>query len=234
MATASKGDAMVFKYDPGGAFSEFKTRGYVHLKDVLEAPFLEHIASFYRHSMESEDNEKRDWKIYGKKRQFLYDFADDTAALQFRDGMARLTGIEPERFTISERHLKVYDASAEEWPAPHKDRAASEISIGLPVHLPEGSTVCVFPELQFGPNEVERAVFLNSDDHPDLGNVYKSEKAVMLNEAVGDIVCFLGSAIFHERVKAAGAAVLYIKVNGDGRDPLGENIYKDSAGLVSA
>ena len=49
----------------------------------------------------------------------------------------------------------------------------------------------------------------------------------MLHEKVGDLVVFLGSAIFHERVKAGGAAILYIKVNDAGRDPLGENIYGD-------
>jgi len=218
---------MVFKYDPGQAHEEFKTRGYVHLKDLLEDDFLEYLDAFYKESLATAQTEKTDWKIYGKKRQYLFDFPSEADAEEFRDGMERLLGYKQDALTISERHLKVYDDDAMPWPAPHKDRSASFVSIGLPVHLPEGSTVCVFPELDFGPNQEEKAVFLTDRDHPDLEHVYTKENAVMLNEKVGDLVVFLGSAIFHERVKAGGAAILYVKVNDSGEDPLGENIYGD-------
>jgi hypothetical protein len=170
-------------------------------------------------------NERGDWKIAGKKRQYLFEFPSDREAHEFRRGMAKLTGIDPGGFTISERHLKVYDEKAPPWPAPHKDRAASEISIGLPVRIPAGSSACVFPNLAYGLNKEERAVFLTDRDYADPERVYQLEEAVMLNEQVGDLIAFLGSAIFHERVRPAGAAILYIKVNGSGRDPLGENIY---------
>ncbi|MFN3213541.1 MAG: hypothetical protein ACE37M_10575 [Henriciella sp.] len=216
---------MVFKYNPGDAHEEFVNKGYVHLKDLLDDGFLNHLQSHYQESLKSAQNEKEDWKVYGKKRQYLFDFPSDKDAIEFRDGMAALLGYDKDALTISERHLKVYDAAAEDYPAPHKDRAASSVSIGLPVFLPEGSTVCVFPELDFGPNPEERAVFMTDRDHPDLAQIYELEKAITLNEKVGDLVVFLGSSIFHERVKAAGAAILYIKVNQDGRDPLGENIF---------
>lgn len=52
---------------------------------------------------------------------------------------------------------------------------------------------------------------------------------MMLNEQVGDVIVYLGSAIFHERVRAAGTAVLYIKVKDTGQDPLGENIYETAS-----
>ena len=119
----------------------------------------------------------------------------------------------------------MYDKEADRWPAPHKDRAASQISIGLPIHLPTGSSVCVFPDLDPGENEIEKAVFLTERDRGDIAEIYKNEKAVFLNERVGDLVVFLGSAIFHERINSPESAILYIKINGDGRDPLGENIY---------
>lgn len=218
---------MVFKYDPSSAHTAFKAQGYVHLKDILTDEFVEFMTAFYRDTQNSHRNEKENWKVYGKKRQYLFEFPSKETAIAFRDGMAQVTGFDKDAFTISERHLKVYDEAAQPWPAPHKDRAASEVSIGLPVQLPEGSSVCVFPELQFGANTEERAVFLTDRDHPDLEHVYKNEKAVMLNEQVGDLVVFLGSSIFHERVNAGGAAILYIKANGDGRDPLGENIFGD-------
>lgn len=180
---------------------------------------------FYMSARNGAADEKKDWKICGKKSQFLFDFPSAEASRVFREGMARLTGIDPDRLTISERHLKVYHDSADPWPAPHKDRAASEISIGLPVQIPQGSTACVFPTLQFGANPEERAVFLTDRDRSGSEHIYRSEEAVMFHEQFGDVIAFRGSSIFHERVRPAGAAILYIKVNGTGRDPLGEDIF---------
>ena len=220
---------MVFKYSPATAKDEYKERGYVHLKDILDDDFVKYLVDFYKETQANHTHEQDDWQVYGKKRQYLFDFPSEEAAKTFRDGIAELLGYDSEKFTISERHLKVYDENANPWPAPHKDRAASFVSIGLPVNLPEGSSVCVFPELDFGPNPVEKAVFLTDRDHPDLAHVYEKEEAILLNEKVGDVVAFLGSSIFHERVKAGGAGILYIKVNDEGRDPLGENIFGDSA-----
>lgn len=225
---------MVFKYDPGAASEDFKERGFVHLKDLLSEDFLAHLERFYKESLETAKSEQENWQIYGKKRQYLFDFPSDEAAIEFRDGMSRLLGYDKDALTISERHLKVYDEDANPWPAPHKDRAASFVSIGLPINLPEGSTVCVFPELDFGPNPEEKAVFMTDRDHPDLEHIYSKEKALMLNEKVGDLVVFLGSAIFHERVKAGGAAILYIKVNDAGRDPLGEDLFGDKKDMEPA
>ena len=225
---------MLFKYDPASAHETFKKQGYVHLKDLLTDEFVGILKEFHQNATTSQLNEAQNWKVYGKKRQYVFEFPSDDAAYEFRDGLAALTGIDKEKFTISERHLKVYDVAADPWPAPHKDRAASEVSIGLPVHLEEGSSVCVFPEYKFGPNPIEKAIFLTDEDHEDLEHIYQKEQAVLLNESVGDLIVFLGSSIFHERVKAAGSAILYIKANGDGRDPLGENIYGEKKPEVEA
>lgn len=221
---------MIFRYDPGRYANDLKSNGYALLKDVMSDSFLAYLKA-WSETATAEAREREDWKISGKKRQFVFDFQSSEDALEFRAGMSRLTGIDEDRFTVSERHLKVYDEAAAPWPAPHKDRAASHISIGLPVSLAEGSTVCVFPNLDRGPNPDERARFLTDRDRPDLASIYQNEHAVMLHEQVGDLVIFLGSDIFHERIRAAGASILYIKVNGEGADPLGENIYarKDNA-----
>ncbi|MGC9368062.1 MAG: hypothetical protein ACP5DX_00850 [Paracoccaceae bacterium] len=216
---------MIFKYDPGTLRADLQKNGYAHLKDVLSDEFVGQLQDFYESSMKDADTESEDWKIAGKKRQFVFNFPSSEAAQEFKTGLARLTGIDEDTFTISERHLKVYDKHANPYPAPHKDRSASFYSIGLPVFLPEGSTVCLFPELDAEPNKEDHAVFLTERDRPDLEKIYDNEKALMLNENVGDIVIFLGSALWHERVRGAGTAVLYIKVNGEGVDPLGENIY---------
>jgi len=48
---------------------------------------------------------------------------------------------------------------------------------------------------------------------------------LLLNEELGDMIVFLGSSIFHERVRPRGTAVFYIKLNDEKLDPLGEDIY---------
>lgn len=225
---------MIFNYDPGRQRETLRRQGYAHLEGLLTDEFVAYLKDFLASALREASTESADWKITGKKRQFVFDFPSDEAAEAFRVGLAGLTGIDPDRFTISERHLKLYDDAADPWPAPHKDRSASHYSIGLPVRLPEGSSVCVFPDLDPGPNTEERAVFMTAKDDPDLARIYERDDAVMLNEKVGDLVVFLGSALYHERVRAAGTAVLYIKVNGDGVDPLGENIFGTRADLAEA
>jgi len=216
---------MIFNSDPGLYRERLLKDGYVHLKGILTDSFVQYIKDFYAKAMDDAADENKEWRITGKKRQFVFEFPSSEAALEFRAGLARLTGLNEKKVTFSERHLKVYEESAPKWPAPHKDRAASQYSIGLPVDLPQGSSVCVFPKMDAGPNLEERAVFIKDGDRSDFSDLYKSKDAVILNEQVGDIVAFLGSTLYHERVNAGGTAVLYIKMNDDGRDPLGENIF---------
>lgn len=215
----------MFNYDPGAAHAEFEQAGYVHLRSVLDPDVVEHLMQYLEMALSDGQDEQQHWRIPGKKRQFLFDFPNLAWAAEFRRAMATMTGIDPDHFTISERHLKVYEDDADPWPIPHKDRAASEVSIGLPIVIPRQSSACVFPTLQRGPNLEERAVFLTALDHPLPGQIYKTEDCVMLHEQPGDIIAFLGSELNHERVHPAGAAILYIKVNGAGSDPLNENIY---------
>jgi hypothetical protein len=216
---------MLFNYDPASHRADLQAQGYAHLKQVLSEEFVAQLRGFYADAMAQAKSESADWAVKGKKRQFVYDFPSTEAAEEFRAGMAALTGIRAESLTISERHLKVYDEAANPWPAPHKDRSASHYSIGLPVDLPEGSTVCVFPELEPGDNTSDRAIFLGGGTLEDTSEIYARPDAKFLNEKVGDVVLFLGSALYHERVRGAGTAILYIKVNGAGVDPLGENIF---------
>jgi hypothetical protein len=216
----------MFNFDPGVARADLEQSGYVHLHGVLDQAAIDNLTDFLKKVLHENVDEQGEWRIYGKKRQFLFDFPDSESAEEFRRGMAALTGIDYADLTISERHLKVYDRDAAPWPAPHKDRAASQISIGLPVSIPENSSACVFPGLQSGPNPEEHAVFMTDRDHPHLDEIYQSKECVMLHERPGDLVAFFGSSIYHERVHPAGAAILYIKINGAGSDPLGEDIYR--------
>jgi hypothetical protein len=221
---------MPFKRDLGAYRVQLERDGYILLKDILSDGFLKSLFDFLEDSRTGRIPAYGKWKIGGKKEQFLYNFPNRVIAEQFRAGLAALTGMDEERIAISERHLKQYDIDAPDYPAPHKDRVASKYSIGLPLYLGPGTSVCVFPDLDRSPNDSERAVFMTEQDHPELETIYKSKEALPLHEELGDMIVFLGSSIYHERIRPRGTAVLYIKVNDEGFDPLGENIYaKDKA-----
>jgi hypothetical protein len=222
---------MIFKQDPGAYRAEFARTGYVLLKDILSDAFLADMKAFHARSQKGEAGEYGSGHVAGKKRQYVFDFPSTASALEFRDGIARLTGMRAEDITISERHLKQYDAFALPWPAPHKDRHASTVSIGLPIALGPETSVVVFPEYERSPNLEERAVFMKTDKPEAL---YASKDALALNEELGDMIVFLGSTIFHERIKPAGTAVLYIKLNDKGWDPLGEDIYGRAKAMAAA
>lgn len=219
---------MIFKYDPGTLRKDLKIKGYAHLKNVLSDEFFSYLKCFCAASMLESKNERKDFRIADKKRQFVFEFPREDDAREFRSGLARVTGMEEKKMMLSERHLKVYDGAASPFPPPHKDRAASQFSIGIPIHLPKGSTVCMFPNVGPGLNQKEHAVFLDEHGGSDPSEIYKRTDAVMLNEKVGDVIVFRGSYLFHERVHAAHTAVLYLKINDNGLDPLGENIFAET------
>jgi hypothetical protein len=225
---------MPFKRDLSAYRQKLERDGFVLLKDVLSESFMDSLREFHARSRSGGVAEYGQWRIGGKKHQFLYDFPTQDFAERFRRDLAALTGLRDETFTISERHLKQYEEDAPDYPAPHKDRGASKYSIGLPVHLGPETSVCVFPHLDRSPNESERAVFMTEQDHPGLPEIYNSAEALPLNEELGDMIVFLGSAIYHERIRPRGTAVLYIKVNDEGFDPLGENIYAPAREMAAA
>jgi hypothetical protein len=216
---------MMFKRDLGKSRKAFEAQGYILLKDVLSGEFMKYLKDFHERSMAGNVTEKEKWRIGGKKQQFVFDFGSDEAALEFRAGIAALTGLKPEKIAISERHLKQYEMDAPDYPNPHKDRGASKVSIGLPISLGEGTSVCIMPGLDRTANEGERAVFMTEKECPDLAKIYESSDAMFLNEELGDMIVFLGSTMWHERVRPRGTAVLYIKLNDENLDPLGEDIY---------
>ena len=220
----------MFNFDLGDHRCELQKQGFAHLKGILSNDFLTYMQGDLHKALNDRGQESQGWKVDGKKRQFVFDFPSARAANQFRAGMARLTDIPADNFTLAERHLKIYDQHAQPYPAPHKDRSAAQFSIGLPVFLAQQSTVCVFPDLDPGHNEEGSAVFLSAKDQDSIEALYASDEAIMLNEKVGDLVIFLGSTLFHERVCAAGTAILYLKINDAGIDPLGHNIYARTTG----
>lgn len=217
---------MFFSRNISTAASELAEEGYVNLKGAASSELVAYLENFYETRVTEPGSDLKKGKITGKKKQYLFDFADLKMSDDFRNQICQLLNYDPARLTISERHIKAYDENAARYPAPHKDRSASTFSIGIPIKLCESTSVCIFPNLDRSANDEEHAAFLKGKTPKEIEALYALPETVHLNEQVGDIVVFEGSALFHERSNPAESVVLYIKVNNQGLDPLNENIFE--------
>ena len=219
---------MFFDHDISSRAHDLSQKGYVHLKGSASAKLITYLEKYYHDCLNSSEKDLPGGYVSGKKKQFLFEFPDQKSQDDFRDQIAKLLGYDAGALTISERHIKAYDGKAIEYPAPHKDRSASTYSIGIPISLSTETSVCIFPNLDRHANANESASFLKDKTPDEIEALYSENGTIHMNESVGDVVVFEGSALFHERAKPAGSVILYIKVNDQGEDPLNENVLADN------
>ncbi len=214
---------MSFNADLGQHRSRLEQQSYVYLENVLSDRFT-NLLKFYGGQISADKLEEIDeWRIPGKKRQFLFDFSSKAFFDKFREGVSKLTGQPQDAITIGERHIKVYLDEAPDYPVPHLDRQAAQYTIGFPIHIPDDSCVCFFPHLSRKENTAQRAAYADMPTGTDMANFYEDDHIVKMKGGIGDMIVFRGSTIFHERIRSAGCRILYIKVNSTGQDPLGEH-----------
>lgn len=213
-----------FRFTPNAYAEQYARDGYVHIAKGVSPEFVE-FALAQAMNLIGAEADLREWKFKGKKMQFLFDFPSDDDWSGVKDAVAALTGLSRPALTLCERHIKVYDANAAEVPPPHKDRLASEVAVGFPLVVAEGSHLVLYPKQdvevnRFGSTELYRRS-LDEDALPEkrLAGV----EPVRIDMQPGDVVMFRGSAIYHERIKAAKSIVLYFKFNALRLDPLGED-----------
>lgn len=229
-----------FSFSPASFRDEFQRSGYTHVKNAVEAEFFDFAIDQLRECQRTGRNEIADRAIKNKKKQYLFEFPDDerTAISQLIDSISALTGLPASQMTISERHIMIYDAGAAPSPRLHKDRLASQISVGIPLEVSGGSQVAVVPYGARAINPLEHAVYSAKELEPNarfvswetLG-VEKPEtcqsrdglEIVTIDARPGDVVVFAGSSMYHGRLNAARSAMLYFKLNAMRLDPLGEN-----------
>jgi len=223
----------VFDFDPTAYAEEFRSKGYVLIKDGVTPEFIglarKQLAAYRRDSSRF----LSDWEIENKKQQYLFDFpdADDNALLRgVMDTIAAVTGMASDKVTVSECHLKIYAPNAHPNPPAHKDRFASKIAVGIPLFMPTESAVIVYPNQSRDVNEFDSAEeWRNSLAESELPeNALKNVKPENLFVGIGDVVMLSGSALYHERENGANAVLLYLKFNDMGLDPLAEDPFVDA------
>lgn len=215
----------MFKKDVADYRQAFQTDGYINLKDVLTDEFIAHLRSFLTSINDGERDDLPANRMPGHKRQYKFEFPSRETALEFRDALCALSGLSADNAVLSERHLMIYEGTSKAYPYPHKDRAASGLTVGFPIDIPKESAVYVFPDMDRTENLNEKASYLGEDAYENPREIYNRADAVCMKDELGDMVVFMGSTIFHARVHPANTAVLYCKMNDVGRDPLGEDIF---------
>jgi hypothetical protein len=214
----------IFSFDPADHRDHYAEHGWVHIRGGVDPDFLDVLRRFAHDSFRSHVVEGR--AIAGRKQQALYEFPDsiDFPGELF-DVVASLCGLHRPTMTLSERHIKAYDEDAPEEPVPHKDRYASQVSVGLSIEVPDDSRLTLYPDDEMGVNPLNvSAAYLEGlppERRPEAA--LRGVQPVELYDRSGDVMMFAGNAIWHARRKAANAINLYLKLNDFNNDPLGED-----------
>jgi hypothetical protein len=212
----------IFAFDPADYREQYREQGWLHIKNGITPEFYDALRGFAEREFGTHRVEGR--AIEGAKTQALFEFPGETLDEVF-DVVADTCGLHRETMTLSERHIKWYDADADPNPVAHKDRLASKVSMGFSIEVPEGSYLVVYPSDDVGVNpfNVSAALptSLEREQRPDV--ILKDAKGVEIHDAPGDVMMFGGSALWHLRRRPAGAMNLYLKLNDFNSDPLGED-----------
>ena len=209
--------------------SQFEKDGYALVRNGVTSDFLDYVKDqLNRCAHEAEDLSPR-VEQRRLKQQYLFEFREEDLfdrAVELVTMVGELTGLPADELVLSERHMKIYRADAPQNPPPHKDRRATQISVGIPLEIPSISRLILYPYHQRGENVFDSYdEFIRSlplEQRPE--NALKGIAPVEVDTRPGDLIVFWGSSMYHERMGAAGSRVLYLKLNTLGLDPLGENL----------
>jgi hypothetical protein len=213
----------VFSFDPSEHRETFLSQGWLHIKNGVTPEFVEVMKEFVARELSEE--QLKQFALAGKKGQGRFEFPPEVDFPgEMFDVIAEVCGLDRETIALSERHINAYNNDAKPDPAPHKDRDASKVSVGLCIE-PADSEVVIYPGASRERNPYVSAASyydsLSTDQKPE--NTLTEDQAVAIRDEPGDVVMFYGSEIWHLRRRSAGSVNLYLKFNDFDYDPLGED-----------
>ena len=130
----------IFTFDPESYQGEFEKNGYVLIKNGIDSDFLE-VAIEQAEKQKSEQKDLNNQHFKGKKRQYLYEFDEWDFYDKGLKTLAKTASLSEERATLCERHIKVYEPDASASVPAHKDRVAAQVTVGIPLFIPEDSHI---------------------------------------------------------------------------------------------
>ena len=214
----------IFAFDPAAHTEHYAREGWIHIPQGIDPEFLDYLQGFARERFAQHQVEGT--AIGGRKSQALFEFPQgvDFPGELF-DSIAALCGLDREGMTLSERHIKAYDPDAPGDPIAHKDRYASQVSVGLSIEVPEGSELVVYPydETEWNPYNISADYLQSLPPERRPEQALQGAREVVIQDAPGDVMMFHGARMWHFRRNPANAVNLYLKLNDFGCDPLGED-----------
>lgn len=213
----------MFAFDPNDFADLFAKQDYVHIRNGLTE---EYYAMLCRQIAEHQDADRLARFAIGNKQQSLYQFpSEGDCHRQFVDTVSDVCGLNAERFVISERHIKAYELDADPMPLVHKDRFATEVSVGFSVHVSEKARLVLYPHDEREVNPFNSAAELRSSLDPESTpeTTLANARRVEIADAARDVILFRGNSMWHTRENPAGTVMLYFKVNAFNADPIGED-----------
>lgn len=214
----------IFDFDPNDYSDRYAAVGWVHIPGGLNSEFLAYLQEYVHQRLR--ENRVEGVAIGGTKEQALFEFPEQVDFPgELFDVVASLCRLNRETMTLSERHIKAYDDDAPAEPPAHKDRFASQVSIGLSIDIPAGSRLVLYPSehRETNPFNISAALRESLDPEQLPENLLRSARAEVIDDGPGDVVMFPGSGMWHYRWNAAAAVNLYLKLNDFDSDPLGED-----------
>jgi hypothetical protein len=213
----------VFSFDPSEHRETFLSQGWLHVRNGVTPEFVEVMKEFVARELSEEKLQQ--FALAGKKGQGRFDFPPEVDFPgEMYDAISEVCGLNRDSIALSERHINAYNNDATPDPAPHKDRDASKVSVGLCIE-PADSEVVIYPGASRERNPyVSAATYYDSlpdDQKPE--NTLTPDQEVAIRDQPGDVVMFYGSEIWHLRRRSAGSVNLYLKFNDFDYDPLGED-----------
>lgn len=214
----------MFDFAASAAAAGYAAQGYVHLPGAVTPQFLAHVRERVAAALELSVS-----TVGGNaanKVQFRLDVDDlDDVQRQVFAAFGPLAGKDPETLTLSERHVNAYRGSADPDPVPHKDRRASQVTVGVALDVAPGSHLVLWPGTDRAENRFDSAaeLYASLPEHARPEQVLRGAPEVTVFDRPGDVVVFPGSTTWHCRRRAAGTTNLFFKLNDFGDDPLGED-----------
>ena len=214
----------IFTFNPEEYQDEFAKNGFVLIENGVDANFLE-VAIEQAEKQKSDNKDISNQHFKGKKRQYLYQFDEWDFYDKGLKNLAKTASLSIEKATLCERHIKVYEPDACAHVPAHKDRVAAQVTVGIPLFIPEDSHIVLWPNDHLAINPLNTtAHWRSSHDEKDLPeNILKDIEPVRVYAKPGDVILFRGNSIHHERENPANARILYLKLNAMRLDPLAED-----------
>lgn len=214
----------IFAFDPDDHRNHYREHEWAHVQGGLTPEFLELIRGYAREQLQASRLEG--FGIKGKKEQSLFEFPPEVDYPgELFDTVSRLCGLDRGSITLSERHIQAYEPDAAPEPHAHKDRFASQVSLGFSIDIPAESRLVLFPwhhrQINAFNSSHDLRASLRPDELPEV--VAQTCRELVLDDEPGDVVAFAGNTTWHLRRNAASAINLYCKFNDYGCDPLGED-----------